>query len=81
MHTCCQAWATTDLHEGTATIRSRDKDLADTIVAREDALASARSLTAQLDELKLCYVGKPHRLATLTEAMRVQTLVEKMLAS
>ena len=39
----------------------------------------AVALKAQLDELRLCYEGKPHRLATLTEALRVQTLVERML--
>ena len=52
-------------------------------VLLEDAPTDRRAvaLKAQLDELKLCYEGKPHRLATLTEAMRVQTLVEKMLAS
>ncbi len=49
----------------------------------EEAPADRRAvaLKAQLDELRLCYEGKPHRLATLTEAFRVQTLVEKMLAS
>ena len=54
-----------------------------TFVLLEDAPADRRAvvLKAQLDELKLCYEGKPHRLATLTEAIRVQTLVEKMLAS
>ena len=41
----------------------------------------AVALKAQLDELRLCYEGKPHRLATLPEALRVQMLVEKMLAS
>ncbi len=41
----------------------------------------AAALKAQLDELRLCYEGKPHRLATLPEALRVQMLVEKMLAS
>ena len=41
----------------------------------------AAALKAQLDELKLCYEGKSHRLATLTEALRVQKLVESMLAS
>ncbi len=49
----------------------------------EEAPADRRAvaLNAQLDELKLCYEGKRHRLATLTEALRVQTLVERMLAS
>ncbi len=41
----------------------------------------ATSLKAQLDVLLLCINGKPHRLATLEEALRVQKLVEKMLAS
>ena len=41
----------------------------------------AVALKAQLDELSLCYEGKPHRLATLPEALRVQMLVEKMLAN
>ena len=41
----------------------------------------AVALKAQLDELRLCYEGKPHRLASLPESLRVQMLVEKMLAS
>ena len=41
----------------------------------------AVALKAQLDELALCVAGKPHRLATLDEALRVQRLVEQMLAS
>jgi len=41
----------------------------------------AVALKAQLDELRLCFDGKPHRLATPAEALRVQVLVEKMLAS
>ncbi|WP_223423971.1 Gfo/Idh/MocA family protein [Tateyamaria pelophila] len=40
----------------------------------------AVSLKAQLDELLLCIAGQPHRLATLDEALRVQKLVETMLA-
>lgn len=40
----------------------------------------AVSLKAQLDELALCIQGKPHRLATPEEALRVQKLVEAMLA-
>ena len=54
-----------------------------TFVLLEDAPSDRRAvaLKAQLDELKLCYEVKPHRLATPTEAMRVQTLFEKMLAS
>ncbi len=49
----------------------------------EEAPADRRAvaLNAQLDELTLCFEGKQHRLATLTEALRVQTLVERMLAS
>ncbi len=39
----------------------------------------AESLKAQLDELLLCLERKPHRLATINEALRVQKLVEKML--
>ena len=34
------------------------------------------SLRAQLDDLLLCIEGKPNRLATAEEALRVQTLVE-----
>ena len=41
----------------------------------------AVALKAQLDQLALCVAGKPHRLATLDEALRVQRLVEQMLAS
>lgn len=40
----------------------------------------AVGLKAQLDDLLLCLAGQPHRLATPTEAMRVQRLVETMLA-
>ena len=40
----------------------------------------AASLRAQLDDLRLCLAGKPHRLATPAEALRVQKLVEAMLA-
>ncbi len=39
----------------------------------------ATSLKAQLDDLLLCLDGKPHRLATPAEALRVQKLVETML--
>lgn len=39
----------------------------------------ATSLKAQLDELQLCMAGRPHRLATPREALRVQRLVETML--
>ena len=41
----------------------------------------AESLKAQLDELLLCLKRKPHRLATIDEALRVQKLVEGMLVS
>jgi hypothetical protein len=37
-------------------------------------------LRGQLDDLLLCLDGKPNRLATLEEALRVQKLVEAMLA-
>jgi predicted dehydrogenase len=40
----------------------------------------AVSLKAQLDDLLLCMDGKPNRLATPEEALRVQVLVETMLA-
>lgn len=40
----------------------------------------AASLKAQLDELLLCVRGQPNRLATPEEALRVQKLVEVMLA-
>jgi len=40
----------------------------------------AVSLKGQLDDLALCIAGKPHRLATPEEALRVQKLVEQMLA-
>lgn len=39
----------------------------------------AVSLRAQLDDLLLCIGGKPNRLATPEEALRVQKLVETML--
>lgn len=38
------------------------------------------SLKAQLDDLSLLVAGKPNRLATLEEALRVQVLVEGILA-
>lgn len=52
-------------------------------VPLEEAPADRRAvaLKAQLDDLRLCFGGKPHRLATPAEALRVQTLVENMLAS
>lgn len=37
-------------------------------------------LKAQLDHLALCLQGKPNRLATLDEALRVQVLIETILA-
>jgi predicted dehydrogenase len=40
----------------------------------------AVSLKAQLDDLLLCLRGQPHRLATPDEALRVQVLIETMLA-
>lgn len=40
----------------------------------------ATSLKAQLDDLLLCIEGKPNRLATVEEALRVQKLVETMLS-
>ena len=40
----------------------------------------ASSLKAQLDDLLLCIEKKPNRLATLEEALRVQKLVETILA-
>jgi len=39
----------------------------------------AASLRAQLDDLLLCIAGKPNRLATPDEALRVQKLIEAML--
>ncbi|KIN64073.1 Oxidoreductase family, NAD-binding Rossmann fold protein [Sulfitobacter noctilucicola] len=41
----------------------------------------ALSLKAQLDDLSLMMAGKTHRLATLEEALRVQVLVEAILAN
>ena len=40
----------------------------------------AVSLKEQLDDLRLCLDGKPNRLATPEEALRVQKLIEVMLA-
>jgi hypothetical protein len=40
----------------------------------------AASLKAQLDDLLLCIARQPNRLATPEEALRVQKLVETMLA-
>ena len=41
----------------------------------------AVALQVQLDQLKLCFEGKPHCLATPAEGLRVQKLVETMLSS
>jgi hypothetical protein len=49
-------------------------------VAERPADPRAASLTAQLDDLLLCVRHQPNRLATPAEALRVQTLVETMLA-
>ena len=40
----------------------------------------AESLRCQLDDLRLLMEGRPHRLATPEEALRVQRLIEGMLA-
>lgn len=40
----------------------------------------ATSLGAQLDDLALLIAGKPNRLATVPEALRVQILIERILA-
>lgn len=50
-------------------------------VAERPTDPRATSLKAQLDDLQLCMKGKPNRLATPREALRVQVLVERMLAS
>lgn len=49
-------------------------------VGAEPADPRAASLKAQLDDLALMMAGKPHRLATPAEALRVQILIEAMLA-
>ena len=41
----------------------------------------ATSLKVQLDDLVLLMAGKPNRLATVQEALRIQILVEGILAS
>ncbi|MEQ6250316.1 Gfo/Idh/MocA family oxidoreductase [Sulfitobacter sp. HNIBRBA3233] len=51
-----------------------------TPLGAEPADPRAASLGAQLDDLVLCMAGQPHRLATPAEALRVQRLVEGMLA-
>lgn len=48
-------------------------------VSKETADPRATSLKAQLDELVLLCDGKPNRLVTLEEALRVQILVEGIL--
>jgi len=49
----------------------------------EKAPADRRAvpLKARLDELSLCFDGKPNRLTTMAGALRLQMLVEKMLAN
>jgi predicted dehydrogenase len=49
-------------------------------MAPDPADPRATSLKAQLDDLALLIAGKPHRLATIDEALRVQILVEGILA-
>ena len=41
----------------------------------------AESLKSQLDDLSLCLRDKPHRLATVEEALRVQIFVEQILSN
>ncbi|PWK55870.1 Gfo/Idh/MocA family protein [Roseicyclus mahoneyensis] len=48
-------------------------------IAERPSDPRAVSLRAQLDDLLLCIAGKPNRLATPDEALRVQKLVEGML--
>lgn len=48
-------------------------------IAERPSDPRAVSLKAQLDDLLLCIGGKPNRLATPEEALRVQKLVERML--
>ncbi len=50
-------------------------------VAERPSDPRATSLKAQLDDLALCMDAKPNRLATPREALRVQILVEQMLAT
>lgn len=49
-------------------------------VGQEPSDPRAQSLRAQLDDLALLVAGKPNRLATLDEALRVQILIESILA-
>lgn len=51
-----------------------------TPVAPDPADPRAASLKAQLDDLSRMMAGQPHRLATIDEALRVQVLVEGILA-
>ena len=51
-----------------------------TPVRPDPADPRAASLKAQLDDLALLVAGKPNRLATLDEALRVQILVETILS-
>jgi hypothetical protein len=50
-----------------------------TPVAADPAEPRATSLKAQLDDLLLLIAGKPNRLATVEEALRVQILIEGIL--
>ena len=43
---------------------------------QSDASYHLLGSTAQLDNLLLCLVGRPNRLAILQEALRVQKLIE-----
>ena len=61
-------------------IHTRSDGLAFEDVGERPKDPRATSLKAQLDELLLCLDGKPHRLSTPAEALRVQELVEMMLA-
>lgn len=47
--------------------------------APQDSDPRSTSLRVQLDDLQAMMAGKPHRLATLPEALRVQRLIEAML--
>lgn len=49
-------------------------------IGQEPSDPRAQSLRAQLDDLVLLVSGKPNRLATLDEALRVQILIENILA-
>ena len=58
---------------------STGEDFAPTSDAPADTRAT--SLKAQLDDMALLMAGKPSRLATPAEALRVQTLIEGILAN